>query len=220
MTEIRVLPGRPPAGRFDRDMATVLGWLRDYIGAPSERVGRPGPVCPFVPAALSTDAIRFSFHYGVDACDARELRLLVSAELREFKAASEPPKNSGVSLDSLLVVLPDAAEQGWRRIDESYGALKDAAVGVGLMIGQFHPACAEPAVRNPAFPVSRSPIALYAVRHMAPHDALFLHAERAWFEKYRARFASHAPRLRTDPFIHEVYRRARARYGGENDRVR
>jgi hypothetical protein len=39
--------------------------------------------------------------------------------------------------------------------DESYGALKDAAVGAGLMIGQFHPACAEPAARNPAFPVHR-----------------------------------------------------------------
>lgn len=220
MAEIRMPPKRPRDGRLDRDMATVLGWLRDYVGAPSERIGRPGPVCPFVPGALNAGAIRFSFHYGVDACDVDELRRLVSAELREFKATTEPPKSSGISLDSLLVVLPDAAEEGWRRIDESYGALKDAAVGAGLMIGQFHPACAEPAARNPAFPVSRSPIALYAVRQMAPHDALFLHAEREWFEKYRTRFASHAPRLRTDTFIHEVYRRARVRYGGENDQAR
>jgi heptaprenyl diphosphate synthase len=214
MTEIKVLPQRPRDGRLDRDMSTVLGWLRNYVGAPSARIGRPGPVCPFVPGALNAGAIRFSFHYGVDACDAGELLRLVSAELREFKETSEPPKSSGISLDSLLIVLPDAAGEGCRRIDESYGALKNVAVCAGLMIGQFHPACAEPAVRNPAFPVSRSPIALYAVRHMAPHDALFLHAERDWFEKYRMRFGSHTLRLRTDPFIHEVYRRAQARYGG------
>lgn len=220
MSEIRVPSVHPREGRLNRDMATVLGWLRDYVGAPSERIGRAGPICPFVPVALSADAIRFSFHYGVDACDVGELRRLVCDELSEFKASTEPPKSSGISVDCLLVVLPDAAEEGWRRIDESHGALKDAAVGAGLMIGQFHPACAEPAARNHAFPVSRSPIALYAVRHMAPHDAIFLHAERDWFEEYRTRFASHASRLQTDPFIQEIYQRAQARYGAENDHAR
>jgi hypothetical protein len=46
---------------------------------------------------------------------------------------------------------------------------------------------------------------------MAPHDAIFLHAERDWFEEYRTRFASHAPRLQTDPFIHGIYQHAQAR---------
>ncbi|KZB86958.1 DUF6875 domain-containing protein [Amycolatopsis regifaucium] len=214
MPEVAVAPERPRGDRLDIDMSTVLDWLRDYVSAPSAHIGRPGPVCPFVPGALKTGAIRLSFHYGVDACDADELRRLVSAELSEFKRLTEPPKQSGISLDSVLVVLPDAVEEGWRRIDESYGGLKDLAVGEGLMIGQFHPACAEPAVRNPGFPVSRSPIALYAIRHMAPHDALFLHVERGWFRKYAARFALHARRSRTDPLIGELYRRAWNRYGG------
>ncbi|MEU8124839.1 DUF6875 domain-containing protein [Spirillospora sp. NPDC049024] len=199
--EIRVASGRPRDGRFDDDMETVLGWLRDYVGAPSEHLGRQGLVCPFVPAALNAEAIRFSFHYGVDACDVGGLRRLVVAELRDFEAATERPRRSGVSLQSLLVVLPDAAEEGWRRIDESYGALKDLAVDAGLMIGQFHPACAERAVHNPAFRVSRSPIALYAVRHMAPHDSLFLRAERRWFEKYRARFPARARSAAADGLV-------------------
>lgn len=220
MPEITLDPACSGDGRLDHDKSIVLGWLRDYVGASSERIGRPGPICPFVPGALNAGAVRFSFHYGVDACDVDELSRLVSAELREFKATTEPPKSSGVSLHSLLVVLPDAAEEGWRRIDESYGALKDLAVGAGLMIGQFHPACAERAVHNPAFPVSRSPIALYAIRHMAPHDALFLHVERRWFQEYQTRFASHAPRLRTLPLVHELCQRARIRYGGESDHGR
>lgn len=219
MAEIRVVEGTEHSrdGRLDRDMSTVLGWLRDYVSAPSEHIGRPGPVCPFVPGALNAGAVRFSFHYGVDACDVDELRRLVSAELRDFQATTEPPNSPGVSLHSLLVILPDAVEVGWRRIDESYGALKDLAVDSGLMIGQFHPTCAEPAVRNPAFPVSLSPIALYVIRHMAPHDALFLHGERRWFHEYQTRFASNATRLRMVPFIHELYQRALIRYGEESD---
>ena len=213
MAEIRVTPEHARDSRLDEDLTTVLGWLRDYVGAPSERIGRSGPICPFVPGALNADAVRFSFHYGVDGCDPEQLQRLVAAELAEFKAKTDPPKGAGVSLHSLLVVLPDATELGWRRIDESYGPLKDLAVGAGLMIGQFHPACAERAVRNPAFRVSRSPIALYAIRHMAPHDALFLHVERRWFREYQTRFAAHAPRLRSTPLVHELYHRARIEYG-------
>ncbi|MEX2980868.1 DUF6875 domain-containing protein [Streptomyces sp. C36] len=211
--DITVAPEPPRDGRLDRDLSAVLGWLRDDVGEPSEHIGRAGPVCPFVPGALHADAVRFSFHYGVDACDVDALRRLVSSELRAFQRTTEPPKKSGISLHSLLVVLPDATEEGWRRIDESYGTLKDLAVGAGLMIGQFHPACAEPSVRNPSFPVSRSPRALYAIRHMAPHDALFLHVEQRWFRTYAARFASHARQPRTDPLVHELYRSARERHG-------
>nr|WP_258534356.1 hypothetical protein [Streptomyces sp. PT12] len=36
--------------------------------------------------------------------------------------------------------------------------LKPELVALGVMVGQFHEHCAEPAARNPAFPVSRSPI--------------------------------------------------------------
>jgi heptaprenyl diphosphate synthase len=213
MTQVMVAPEHQRHGRLADDMATVLDWLRDYAGGPSEHIGRPGPVCPFVPGALNADVVRFSFHYGVDACDDDEVRRLVSAELREFKQTTPAPKKSGVSLHSLVVVLPDAEADGWRRIDETYATLKDVAVGEGLMIGQFHPACAERAARNPDFPVSRSPIALYAIRHMAPHDALFLHVEREWLREYDTRFATHAARL-PDPLIHDLYQSARNRYGG------
>lgn len=180
---------RAGPGRAERDTAILLDWLRDYVGAPSEHLGRSGPVCPFVPGALRSGALRISFHYGVDACDADELGRLLAGELCEFRRTATPPmRRSGVSLDSRLVVLPDAAAEGWRRIDETYDTVKDGAVAVGLMIGQFHPECTEPAVHNPTFPVSRSPMALYAIRHMAPHDALFLRSGQRWMREHEARF--------------------------------
>jgi Domain of unknown function (DUF6875) len=198
-------------------MFVVLGWLRDYICKPAEQLGRAGPVCPFVPTALNANTIRLSFHYEIDAHDRAVVERLIVAELREFKRTSTPPALSGRSPESLLVVLPDADEAGWAQIDESYEQrLKDFAVGEGLMLGQFHPACAEGAVRNPVFPVSRSPVALLAIRHMALHDALFLHGKRQWFEVYDARFPEHFSRGKMrDPLMCDLYENARRRYGLE-----
>ena len=195
----RVSPPDADVERLDRDVATVFAWLRDYVAAPSPWLGRRGAVCPFMPPALGAGSIELSVHYGVDACDGAALTGLLVAELRAFAKVGRPTHRSGVSLRSHLVVLPDAREPGWRRLDECYRGIKDLAVDAGLMVGQFHPACAEPAVHNPGFPVSRAPMALLAIRHMAPHDVLFLERDRVWLRQYEARFAEHPARLRALP---------------------
>jgi hypothetical protein len=69
------------------------------------------------------------------------------------------------------------------------------------------------AVRNHAFPVSRAPIALFAIRHMAPHDLLFLHDRREWFASYQRRYAGHITSGRVrDPFLRELYNQALRRH--------
>lgn len=199
--------------RVQQDLPVVLNWLHQYISQPSPQMGRRGPVCPFVPAALDADAVRFSFHYEIDRNPDR-IRAVLLTELLEFRDTSEPPGSSGTSLASLLVVFPDTDSTGWAAIDQVYGDLKDLAVEHALMIGQFHPTCDEGAVRNPAFPVSRSPIPLVAVRHMAPHDILFLHQRREWFDAYRERFAGHLSHGRVrDPLLLQLYDAAVRRHG-------
>jgi len=200
--------------RRDADLAVVMRWLRDYVSEPSPRLGRNGPVCPFVPPALSQDAIRFRFRYAVDGRDPGQLTAALAAEMTAFRDTVERPGRSGASLASLLVVLPDTGPAGWATLDRVYAELKDTAVDQGLMIGQFHPRCDERGVRNAAFPVSRAPIALVAIRHMAPHDLLFLHDRRDWFAAYRGQFAElvDAGRLR-DPLLRELYASAVLRHG-------
>jgi hypothetical protein len=212
---VTVTPGRGYEMRLRKDLSTVLGWLRDYVGKPSPHIGRSGPVCPFVPAALNAMTLRFRFRYEIDCHDATGIRTLITNELRAFRQATKPPRASAASsLDAWLVVLPDADETGWAGIDEVYLSLKSIAVGHGLMIGQFHPACAERAVRNPVFPVSRSPLALFAVRHIAPHDVMFLHQEKHWFEAYQQRFGEHFDRGTVrDKLLRELYESASQRFG-------
>jgi hypothetical protein len=211
---VTVVPANGCEHRLAVDLPRVLHWLDDYVGKPSPRIGRPGMICPFVPAALTGGKIRFHFHYGVDGRDRERLEGLVTDELRRFRGRVRPPRGTAVPvLNSVIVALPDADEAGWAQIDRSYRRLKDTAVASGLMIAQFHPACPVPAVRNSSFQVSRAPIALFAVRCMAPHDVLFLHDERHWFTAYHERYAAQFEQgLVRDPLLRDRYHDALRRF--------
>ncbi|MFJ2816930.1 DUF6875 domain-containing protein [Streptomyces sp. NPDC087294] len=178
-----VSPASGYAHRLREDVAVLATWLRDYVSRPHPRLPRKGAVCPFVPSALQADAVRASFHYEVFGKDPGALHDLLAEELVTFaRRPAETP------LDSLVVVLPDLTEDGCAALDDAHARLKDTAVAGGAMIGQFHAACDERSVRNDGFRVSRSPLPLLAIRHMAAHDILFLHERRHWFAAYRDRF--------------------------------
>lgn len=202
---IRVLPAQPEAVlafQFEQ----VDTWLREYIARPDPRLGRSGPICPFVPAALNAETIQFSFRYDVGDHDDGHIRQVLEEELADFEVETKPLPRSGVSLESRLVVLPALGPDGWRRLDVVYEALKNTAVAAGLMIGQFHPLCEEGAIHNSGFRVSRAPVGLFAIRRMAPHDVLFLHERSDWFESYDRRFRSHYERGRIrDPILRKIH---------------
>jgi hypothetical protein len=209
ITAVRAVDQR----RTERDLAEVTRWLREYVSQPHAKLGRRGPVCPFVPAALDADAVRFSVHPELDGQDRHQLKAVVIEELELFRKTAPPPTRSGLSLVSRIVVLPNLRASYWAALDQVYDDLKNTAVQHGLMIGQFHPACDEPAIRNLAFPVSRAPVALLAIRRMAPHDILFLHTRPEWFAAYQQRFGDHIHRRELrDPHLRRLYGAAAKRH--------
>src|ERR1700754_1146454 len=187
----------------------VDDWLREYVAVGDRRVGRSGPVCPFIPRALAQHAVQTDIRYDIAGSSASELQDKLRAEISKFAADGRPLSNTGVLLDSRLVVMPHMDTADWERLDTVYEHLKDFAVEHGVMIGQFHPQCDERAVRNPEFKVSVAPVAMLAIRHMAPHDILFLHRSERWFKEYDARFRSHYQRGRIrDSLLLSLYRTA------------
>jgi hypothetical protein len=207
--------GRAMIDEFDPDEhhSIVHTWLREYVSVSDRRIGRSGPVCPFVPRALNEHALETRIRYDIDGSDSQELLSTLQTEIREFGTVGHPSRNSGVLLHSRLIVMPRMGPEGWDRLDEVYEHLKDFAVQRGLMIGQFHPNCDERAIRNSGFRVSIAPVALLAIRHMAPHDILFLHDSERWFGEYHSRFHSHFDRGRVrDPLLLSLYSRARDRH--------
>ncbi len=191
---------------------TALRWLTGYLAQPHPAVGRDGAVCPFVEPALQAGSVEIQvWDLPADPGEADLVDAIdrAAAEFRRLDFAGRNP-----TLHALVVVLPDLAGDQLDRLDAAQAVRKTELARDGLMLGQFHPRCPEPAARNPDFLVGRSPLPMIALRHMAFHDVLFLHERPDWFEAYARRFASrYRVGLTADPMFVTLFYQAARRHG-------
>jgi tryptophan 2,3-dioxygenase len=171
------------------DHPRTRAWLRGYLSHDHDNLGRTGSVCPFVSPALKADMIVVETAVDDAGSDLSELCRLMRQQIDRFDTVAWPPGKE--ALAALVTVLPSLPPHHGVLLDEAQRRTKAYAVQNGRMIGQFHPNCAEPAIWNPTFHVSRSPEPLFAIRRMAFHDLVFLHADPLMFAEYRKRFGKH-----------------------------
>ncbi|MBO8187708.1 polyprenyl synthetase family protein [Streptomyces spirodelae] len=202
-----------PAGEHTAAQALIRDWLDSYICEPDQRIGRKGPVCPFVAPSLRAGALEIRVRSVGTEPSVAGVTGIIHQALDEFDLIEW--QGSNLALRSLVVCLPDLPEPDCRLLDEAHRTVKSLAVRRGMMVGQLHPQCEEPSARNPEFPVNRSPVPLVAIRRMALHDILFLKDSKEWFHEYHRRFGHHYKpgREALDPLFTEAFRRARAEYG-------
>lgn len=183
----------------DETRATVSAWLESYVSRPHPDLGRRGPVCPFVAPAVAAGAVWFAAHRFDGEPSLERMTRILEEALQCFQLLAWQEEK--VELASLIVTFPDLAEDDWHLIDDAHRASKTRFVEAGLMLGQFHPACEEPAAHNAAFPVNRAPLPLMAIRHIASHDILFLAENPHWVEHFGAWLARRGVALK-----HPLYR--------------
>ncbi|MER5729833.1 DUF6875 domain-containing protein [Streptomyces sp. NPDC002138] len=204
LAPVAVLPAACPASDTARAEAVVQDWLRDYVSRPHEQLGRGGDVCPFVEPAARAGTLMMHTRTGLADADGAELRSLVRDMARTFRTTHWPRTNP--TMYAYVLILPDLPRAQWAELDAVQAALKAELAEGGLMLGQFHPECPEPAARNPQFPVSRSPVPLLAMRNMALHDVLFLHNDSRLFAEYQHRFGGRYERgAVADPLLRSSY---------------
>ncbi|MFD1554949.1 tryptophan 2,3-dioxygenase [Paraburkholderia silviterrae] len=161
-------------------------WLDDYLSRGHEKLGRAGHVCPFVRPAMNAGTLLMQTAAYDDSSGLAGLCKLMRQQIDKFSAMQWPVDKASIA--GLVTVFEEMPAHRWVLLDEAQRRVKGYAVPLGCMIGQFHPRCAEPAALNPEFPVSRSPEPLFAIRRMALHDILFLHASPPMFAEYQQRF--------------------------------
>jgi heptaprenyl diphosphate synthase len=188
--------------------AAVLDWLKGYISSPHPEIGRSGPVCPFVPLSLRSDQVRIVLHDELDGTDPGAIRALILAYVAEFNATA-PASATARRQRSIVLALPAITAAREHVLAEIHEDVKSDVVREGAMLGQFYESCQETAARNPAFLVSTGPVPCFVIRHMAPHDVLFLHDRPDWFAQYHDRFAAdfRAGRIH-DPLLVRLFQQA------------
>lgn len=189
----------------------VVQWLETYIANPHSELGREGPICPFVAPAIDRNMVYMAFHYEVTGQEDL-IRDLLNCYIPVFLDHPSQDETTQV-YKTLLIVFPNIPENETSVLDRVHAQVKTDFVQSGLMLGQFHKNCPEPAARNPFFLISVSPIPLVAIRHMAIHDILFLKDNEMWFREYVARFGSrYAAKTITNELFIKTYNDALARF--------
>lgn len=184
----------------DETHDTVSAWLASYVSQPHPDLGRPGAVCPFVAPAVAAGTVFFAAYRFDGEPSLERMTGALEEALRCFQLLAW--QGEKVDLASLIVTFPDLAQDDWHLIDDGHSASKTRFVEAGCMLGQFHPACEEPAAHNAAFPVNRAPVPLMVIRHIASHDILFLDENPHWVEHFGAWLARRGVSLK-----HPLYRR-------------
>jgi hypothetical protein len=167
-------------------LTAARNWYENYLSKPHESIGRSGSVCPFVEPSQRADCLRTEEWPVDERAGVDEVVALIERMVERFREIEYPSKNT--TLHALVVVLPGLEGERARVLDEAHRIAKPRLVQRGLMLGQFHAKCPDTAARNPNFPVSKSPVPMLAVRHIAFHDVLFLDADPTWFSTYAQRY--------------------------------
>jgi heptaprenyl diphosphate synthase len=172
----------------------IMRWAGEYLMAENPMIKRPHGsqhTCPFVKTSLEHDAFHLAIHPEVNGRSEQTIeRLMVGTYIEEFDRLP-PFQKDQRHKKALLVVFPNIPGQDTKILDVVHRGIKPVFVNAGLMVGQFHQNCDEPAVYNGAYrEVSHAPVPLIAVRHMSPHDILFLHEEETLFDLYNREFGA------------------------------
>ena len=171
----------------------IFGWAGDYLSQPHPDLGRPGPVCPYVPQSLRSSRFWVTAHHAARPEPADLVRTVL--RYHDWFGRLGPAEGHRAQLKTILVLFPGiATADAPRLVDRAQLMLKTDFVRAGLMVGEFHPGPPQaPGLWNEDFRPLRSPVPLLAIRHMVPSDLPFLIRDARHLAAYLSRFGDAIP---------------------------
>lgn len=177
----------------DEPVRTIVRWAEDYLCQPHPELGRSGPVCPYVQAAMKKGHFYLTVVPGSEIEQSRiEETTMV---YRDWFQELEPTTGQDAGLKTILLIFPDLSqEQVPELIDATQDRLKREYVKVGLMIGEFHAGPpAKAGLWNLDFRPLRSPLPMLVIRCMVPTDFAFLKDDADYVAAYLDSYADRIP---------------------------
>ncbi|MGY1696048.1 DUF6875 domain-containing protein [Geodermatophilus sp. SYSU D00814] len=175
-------------GLTDRDrdaLRAVADWIRTFVVEPHEELGRPGPVCPFVPTSVARQRLWLAAEQVGDGGAPRVVEVVEDHKRRLLEAAADDD-----TYDVVVVVFPDLPAE---RAEGVFGeVLQQIAVPSyvedGIVFGPFYEGNRSTAIYNDGFRPFQSPVPFLFVRHGVVGDWKFFLDQEDWLTHWARRF--------------------------------
>lgn len=155
-------------------LADISVYASQFLAKCNPHVGRPGPVCPFVPVSLKHDLLRLIAVNTTAETTEKDIAQLV-LWIKSLFMKMEPTSGKLALHKAVILVFPNLVTTQQRNsIDVAQESLKEKFVEDGMMLGEFHRCNAASGLRNENWFPLRTPHPCLAMRFMVPGDIPFL----------------------------------------------
>ncbi len=179
----------------DRDaLRAVAGWIKTFIVRPHDELGRPGPVCPFVPGSVERQTLWLAPEQIGDGGVPHVVELINGYKRRLLDEGSGPTDGDGTNDNVIVVVLVDLpAERAEGVLDDVLQHIAvPSYVEDGIVFGPFYVGNQATAIYNKGFRPFQSPVPFLFVRHGVVSDWKFFLDEEDWLTHWARRFGESA----------------------------
>jgi hypothetical protein len=172
-------------------LRAVADWINTFVAGPDKRLGRSGPVCPFVPRASE----RRSLWLAPERIADRSVRDVVQL-INDYKKLflNSQPFDSDSTYKSIVVVLTDlSADRAKGLLDDVLQHLAVSSYAEdGLVLGAFYERNEGAAIYNPDFRPFRAPVPFLLIRQAVVSDWKFFLDNEEWLYLWARRFRESA----------------------------
>jgi hypothetical protein len=206
-------PGR--TGALEQDdlaaLRAVSGWIKTFVAKPHKDLGRPGPVCPFVPGALERRTLWLAPEQLGDR-DGSAVAELVDGYRRLFLEAN-PAGSADAQYRVVVVVFTDlSADRAQGVFDNVLEHLAARAYEQdGILFGPFHDRNEGTAIYNSSFRPFRSPAPFLFIRHGVVSDWKFFLDDEDQLNRWAARYGAAGAQALAEELRHLPWRAQRSR---------
>jgi hypothetical protein len=173
-------------------LRAVADWIRTFVARPHGDLGRAGPVCPFVPAALERRTLWLAPERIANR-SALDVVRLISGYKKLFLDA-QPIDGDDAHYKSVVVVFTDlSSDRAEDLFDEVLQRLGvPSYADDGLVLGGFYEGNAGTAIYNPGFRPFTPPVPFLLVRHTVISDWKFFLDKEEWLNLWARHYRESA----------------------------
>ncbi len=172
----------------DREaLHAVAEWIRTFVLLPNDALGRPGPVCPFMPTSVERQVTWLAAEHIGDSSAAHVIDVMDSYKRRLLEIGSP---DGDTDHDVITVVFTDLpADRAQGVFDDVLGQIAvPSYVEDGIVFGPFFDGNQGTAIYNDGFRPFQSPVPFVFVRHGVVSDWKFFLEKEDWLALWARRF--------------------------------